>query len=112
MFGKNSRKDRTVPSDGESRQPLLSGSPEDSVQDESVIFAIDDDDEPNSVHSVRGSPRADRPEHSVRFREEVQVIGPPMKSTIQSREAGEHSRTQHRVPSDAFAQNSTLIPTT
>ena len=95
MFGHNSRKDRAISSDGESREPLLGSSRQDSV-DENVIFAIeDDDDEPANVHPGRGSPHAERPEHSVRFQEEVQVIGPPLKSTIQSREAGEdhHPRT-------------------
>jgi sodium-coupled neutral amino acid transporter 11 len=92
MFGHNSRKDRAISSDGESRQPLLGSSRQDSV-DENVIFAIeDDDDEPTNVHS---GPQTERPEHTVRFQEEVQVIGPPLKSTIQSREAGEdhHPRT-------------------
>jgi solute carrier family 38 (sodium-coupled neutral amino acid transporter), member 11 len=92
MFGQNSQKDRRAPSDGESRQPLLSSSHENLAEDESVIFAIADDDETNIFHSGRESPEAEeRPEHSVRFQEEVQVIGPPLKSTIQSREAGKYT---------------------
>jgi hypothetical protein len=95
MFGHNSRKDRSAPSDGESRQPLLSRSYEDSVQDEGVIFAIDnDEDDTDNIHSGNRSPQPERPEHSVRFQEEVQVIGPPLKSTIQSRETGEYPRTR------------------
>jgi len=87
MFGQNSRKDRNGPSDGESRQPLLS----DSIQDDTVIFAIDDDDETSNInHPEHESSQSERPEHTVRFQEEVQVIGPPLKSTIQSRETGKY----------------------
>ena len=113
MFGHNSRKDRSAPSDGESRQPLLSRSHEDSVQDEGVIFAIDDDeDETNNIHPGNRSPEPERPEHSVRFQEEVQVIGPPLKSTIQSRETGEYPRTHVHAKSQIPSKNSSWIRTT
>src|ERR1700732_3704467 len=86
MFGQTSRKDRNGASDGESRQPLLGGS-HSQVHEDNVIFAIDDEDETSNVHhSEDGSPQPERPDHTVRFQEEVQVIGPPLKSTIQSRE--------------------------
>jgi sodium-coupled neutral amino acid transporter 11 len=86
MFGQQSRKDRNALSNSESAQPLLSRSQEDLVQDDSVIFAIDDEE--LDEHIERGSPYPERPEHNVRFEDEVQVIGPPLRSTIQSREAG------------------------
>jgi sodium-coupled neutral amino acid transporter 11 len=86
MFGQQSRKDRNALSNSESAQPLLSSPQEDFTQDEDVVFAIDDEDE--NEHSSRGSPYTERPEHGVRFEDEVQVIGPPLRSTIQSREAG------------------------
>jgi sodium-coupled neutral amino acid transporter 11 len=94
MFGQNLWKDRAKPSDGESSAPLLGSSRQDSV-DENVIFAVGDvEDEPTNVHSGRESPYTERPEQSVRFQEEVQVIGLPLRSTIQSREAGDdHPRT-------------------
>lgn len=84
MFRQSPRKDRSALSDGESRQPLLG-------QDENVVFAIDDDGDTNDAYSGRASPQPERAEHSVRFEEEVQVIGPPLKSTIQSRETGQNS---------------------
>ena len=72
--------------DAESSQPLLDGS---EVADDRVVFSLEDDDSP--VHSGRNSPQNEKPERSVRFREEPQVIGPPLKSTMQSRETGTRS---------------------
>lgn len=76
---------------GEASQPLLNGSHEDLTggdpQDHPhLLFTApdDEDSEGHSSHSV--TPR--RGEHTVRFREDVQVIGPPLKSTTQSRETG------------------------
>lgn len=95
MFGQQSRKDRNVLSNSESAQPLLSSSRDDLVQDDRVLFAIDDEDADD--HSGRGSPDLERPEHSVRFEDEVHVIGPPLRSTIQSREAGTIRRQIHDI---------------
>jgi sodium-coupled neutral amino acid transporter 11 len=104
MFSQSSRKDRGTLSDSESREPLLSGSHEGLVQDQNVIFAIEDDEETNYV-SPEASPQQERQEHNVRFQEEVQVIGPPLKSTVQSREAGEHPLAQFCKRSLIPAQN-------
>lgn len=87
MFGQ--RKQRSEPSDGESREPLLNNSQEDLGQDSRVIFTVDDEDP--SETSRLNSPRPDRPDHRVRFQEEVQILGPPLKSTIQSRETGTYA---------------------
>lgn len=77
--------------DGETRQPLL-GQDHDRVHEDTVVFSVDDDDDDDGLHE--SSAFADEHEHahpkrSVRFQEEVRVIGPPLRSTMQSREAGE-----------------------
>lgn len=69
--------------DAESSQPLLDNS---EAAEDRVVFSLEDDD--STVHSGRNSPQHERPERSVRFREEAQVIGPSLKSTMQSRETG------------------------
>ncbi|KAF7967855.1 hypothetical protein HWV62_32864 [Athelia sp. TMB] len=82
MFGRSSRPKET---EGESAQPLLSRSRENLVQEDQVIFALEEDDEyGRASHELEFE---ERPEHHVRFQEEVQVIGPPLRSTMQSREA-------------------------
>lgn len=66
-------------------QPLLNRSEEDLLSDD-VLFALDDDEpEISSLNSSADSP-AHKPGH-VRFQEDVQVIGPPLRSTFDSREA-------------------------
>lgn len=89
MFGQSTRtRDRHGTSEGEAREPLLSSSQEDLVAEERVIFAAGDDD--LDEDGALDSPKDARAEHSVRFQEDVQVIGPPLRSTIHSREAGVH----------------------
>jgi hypothetical protein len=64
-------------------QPLLVSSNHNKTTD-STIFAVDDDEEDVDdipLHSSRST-------HSVRFTEQVQVIGAPLRSTLASREAG------------------------
>ena len=95
MLGRNKR-----PRQGESdsvahdQQPLLNGSEEDlhHPQASDVLFSAQDDDdddyiEASALDTVEESPTP-KVGHSVRFREDVQVIGPPLRSTIQSRETG------------------------
>lgn len=92
MFSQNSKqRDRNAAGNEEASQPLLNGSHEDltggDLEDQTHLLfdAPDDEDSEGHIsHSV--TPR--RGEHSVRFREEVQVIGPPLRSTTQSRETG------------------------
>ncbi|KAG2150479.1 amino acid transporter [Suillus clintonianus] len=94
MFASNSRA-REATADGEARQPLLNASHEDvSADSNHVVFSVDDEDSESS--SVEPWTAVQRTEPSVRFQEEVQVIGPPLRSTIQSREA------EYELDSDDF----------
>jgi solute carrier family 38 (sodium-coupled neutral amino acid transporter), member 11 len=74
------------PGNGEASRPLLGD------HSENVVFSVDDDsdEEPLAASSTRG-------EHSVRFREDVQVIGPPLRSTTASREAGVYFAALRRM---------------
>ena len=86
-------------------QPLLNSSEEDlpgssngtSLRSNgNVLFSVDDGSDDGSeellgegnldgeVHVGEG-----KPNHTVRFQEDVQVIAPPLRSTQQSRETGE-----------------------
>jgi solute carrier family 38 (sodium-coupled neutral amino acid transporter), member 11 len=70
--------------DGEARQPLLNDSQENPA-DKRVVFAVDDSDDDEERSAIDTPKKSSR---SVTFREDVQVIGPPLRSTIESREAG------------------------
>lgn len=89
MLGRT-RQDAHDP-EGTATQPLLAHSDEDlpAHNNEDVIFSVGDDDDvdESSALSQVDSP-IDTPGH-VRFREDVQVIGLPLRSTFESREAGE-----------------------
>lgn len=93
MFSANSRAREAA--DGEARQPLLNASHEDvSADTNQVVFSVDDEDSESSNGEPWSAVR--RTEPGVRFQEEVQVIGPPLRSTIQSREA------EYELDSDDF----------
>ncbi|KAG1802709.1 amino acid transporter [Suillus plorans] len=93
MFSANSRAREAA--DGEARQPLLNASHEDvSADTNQVVFSVDDEDSESSSGELWSAVR--RTEPGVRFQEEVQVIGPPLRSTIQSREA------EYELDSDDF----------
>ncbi|KAI9572182.1 amino acid transporter [Boletus coccyginus] len=97
MFSQNSKqRDRNAAGNGEASQPLLNGSHEDLTggDPEHLLFAAPDDEDSES--QISSSVTSRRGEHTVRFREEVQVIGPPLRSTIQSRE------TEYELDSDDF----------
>lgn len=78
MFGQPSHSARRT----EANEPLLAA--RDSLEDDHVILGSDDDDESTAL-----SHADDRREH-VRFEEHVQVIGPPLRSMIASRETGQY----------------------
>ena len=66
-------------------QPLLVSSNHNNTNaNASTIFTVDDDEDDVDVVPLHSS----RSTHSVRFTEDVQVIGPPLRSTLVSREAG------------------------
>lgn len=77
MFAKKSRNSSP---DAEHSQPLLQ-----NAAGNNTLFAVDDDDDEDTELTALHSSRSD---HSVRFTEHVQVIGPPLRSTLASREAG------------------------
>lgn len=86
MFPKSTRRDRNASAEGEYTEPLL-GSQDSSSVDRTIFSVEDSDDEHEGTAFNTAKP--DNHDH-VRFREEVQVIGPPLRSTLASREAGEY----------------------
>jgi sodium-coupled neutral amino acid transporter 11 len=70
-------------SDGETRQPLLGGSQE-NLAEERVVFEADSDSD--GEHGALGSPKDTG--RSVRFEDDIQVIAPPLRSAVHSRETG------------------------
>ena len=72
--------------DESTRRPLLDG----EERGDPVIFSVDDDEEEEGVigRSTEDEPHTNSKGRSVRFQEEVRVIGPPLRSTMASREAG------------------------
>ena len=109
MLGRTNRL-RGRDEEGGASQPLLNDSDEDLPEsnltpishsarpNDSVLFAVEDEsdddneedllgDEDVNKHSHTGEEA--RPNHTVRFQEDVQVIAPPLRSTFQSRETGE-----------------------
>jgi hypothetical protein len=87
MF-KNSRS--SSPHGGEASQPLLGF--DETVRDDRTVFSVhDSDDEEESVlrSALRGpGVQSAASVRSVRFEEDVQVFGTPLRSTMASREAG------------------------
>jgi sodium-coupled neutral amino acid transporter 11 len=85
MFPLTTKTDRGRPADTEHAQPLLS-----SQDDDRTIFSVDDSDDESNQATALDSAKTDRTGHSVRFEEQVQirVFGPPLRSTLSSREAG------------------------
>jgi hypothetical protein len=72
---------RTNDQASETEQPLLSDSLDDVESADHTIFAIDDDS--GDEEDLPDTPR------TVRFEEEVQVVSPSLRSTVESREAGQ-----------------------
>ncbi|KAJ7218055.1 amino acid transporter [Mycena pura] len=78
MFGQSNHNERRT----EANEPLLARS-RDNVEDDHTIFQIDSDEEEDSTALDNADNRRD---HGVRFDERVQVIAPPLRSMIASRE--------------------------
>ena len=91
MPGRGGRRNGRVDKDS---RPLLVSSREDlsstSPSTDNVLFAIDGDEDEHETSALEdtGTPRRGKADQSVRFQEQVQVIAPPLWSTLESREAG------------------------
>jgi hypothetical protein len=85
MFGRARINNRPEP-DGETRQPLLdrNGSDEHLPASETV-FSVDDSDDDTPLSSLPSGIAT--PSRRVHFQEQVQVYVPPLRSTMESREA-------------------------
>lgn len=69
-------------------EPLL----EDSEHQNNVVFSVEDDEEEANEHAEYEEGEAhDTRTRTVRFQEDVRVIGPPLRSTIASRETGKNA---------------------
>ncbi|KAJ7770231.1 amino acid transporter [Mycena maculata] len=75
MFNQSSQNQRRT----EASEPLLAASRDDLANDDTMDS--DEEDESSALSHI-GDPR----EHAVRFEEHVQVIGPPLRSMLASRE--------------------------
>jgi solute carrier family 38 (sodium-coupled neutral amino acid transporter), member 11 len=84
MLGRGGRQNGHVNGDS---QPLLDSSREDLSTTDSVVFAIEDDDD-QETSALEETHSKGKEDHSVRFQDEVQVIAPRLRSTLESREAG------------------------
>ncbi|KAG1716628.1 hypothetical protein ID866_506 [Astraeus odoratus] len=86
----------------EVRQPLLNGSHEHLIGQDGdqsqLLFSVHDEDGQSDGGSSTSLSRRSGP--VVRFQEEVQVIGPPLRSTLQSRE------DEFELDSDNFDESS------
>jgi hypothetical protein len=87
MFAKSTRRDRNTSAEVEYTEPLL-GTQDDTPADRTIFSVEDSDDELEGT--ALNTSKSERNDH-VRFHEEVQVIGPPLRSTLASREAGEYA---------------------
>ena len=92
MLGRGGRRNGQIRSD---EQHLLQSSHGDE-DSENTLFAIeDDDDDLHETSALEDSHSRSKPDHSVRFQDQVQVIAPSLRSTIESREAGASSQVVH-----------------
>ena len=89
MFNLGGRQPRRTQGDESTRQPLL-----DEEDRNPVLFEAEGDEEEDEhaleqedVEADDGPSRG----RTVHFQEEVRVIGPPLRSTLASREAGKYT---------------------
>ena len=89
MLGQGGRRNGRVDEDS---RPLLVSSREDlslrSTSTENVLFAIEGDEDEPETSALEDTHRRGKADQTVRFQEHVQVIAPPLRSTMESREAG------------------------
>lgn len=87
MFGQPRSRDSNRGANGEASQPLLNRSRDNLAQDQ-VVFSVTDSDDELEESSALEAHKGESRDHNVRFQDDVQVIGPPLRSTMSSREAG------------------------
>jgi sodium-coupled neutral amino acid transporter 11 len=89
MPGRGGRRNGRVDEDS---RPLLVSSREDlsltSPSTDNVLFAIDGDEDEQETSALEDTHPRSKADQTVRFQEHVQVIAPPLRSTLESREAG------------------------
>lgn len=89
MPGQGGRRNGRVDEDS---RPLLVSSREDlslrSTSSENVLFAIEGDEDEPETSALEDTHQRSKADQTVRFQEHVQVIAPPLRSTMESREAG------------------------
>jgi solute carrier family 38 (sodium-coupled neutral amino acid transporter), member 11 len=86
MLGRKGHQNGHVNGDN---QPLLDDSREDhSILTDNVVFAIEEDDDDQETSALEEIRPGGKEDHSVRFQDEVQIIAPRLRSTLESREAG------------------------
>ncbi|KAL5506963.1 hypothetical protein ACEPAH_6419 [Sanghuangporus vaninii] len=98
MFG-TGRKPHQENGDEGTRRPLLDG----EERGDPVIFSVDDDEDEEEIvgRNTDDETHANK-SRSVRFQEEVRVIGPPLRSTMASREA-EYDLDSDELDDDSLA---------
>jgi sodium-coupled neutral amino acid transporter 11 len=85
MFQLSTRRDQNGAADTEHAQPLLHSRDDEAI--DRTIFSVEDADDEIEATAL-DSAKSDRTDHNVRFEDEVQVIGPSLRSTLANREAG------------------------
>ncbi|KAH9002112.1 amino acid transporter [Lactarius hatsudake] len=101
MLGWGSRQNGQT--NGDDHQPLLQSSHEHEHEDsERTLFAIENEDDTSAPEDSH--PRG-KDDHSVRFQDQVQVIAPPLRSTLESREA-EYDLDPDDIDDETAAQSS------
>ncbi|EJD03370.1 amino acid transporter [Fomitiporia mediterranea MF3/22] len=99
MFSIGKRQEQKIGEES-TRQPLLNG----EDHSDPILFSVDDEDEEET--SVTRHTEEEVPQNrtrSVRFQEEVRVIGPPLRSTLASREA-EFELDSDELDEDSLSQ--------
>ncbi|PPQ67326.1 hypothetical protein CVT25_005909 [Psilocybe cyanescens] len=84
MFKQSTPSRQDLSSESESRQPLLNAREHPSPH--TLFTTGEDSDDDLEGSSALVSPKTARGTHSVSFKEEVQLIAPPLRSTTSSRE--------------------------
>lgn len=110
MFLQSSNHRSSAPQDHESARPFLRARSRSPDTVETIFSAEDNDFGPSTDKDVTAThPKG----HSVRFEDSVQVIAPPLRSTLASRETGVNKVNDYLQALTIYAlQNMSLIQMT